>query len=126
MISLLLLTILLGGVFITLNLFQEVENSSKEYFIIISITILLIVSVELLSTSIHKGQVLGIQITVYSLRHSAHKHIQTEVAQNLNTINTGSAQNVDTLENSSSLRGMRKQVLHRHPSNGPQLQVCRK
>lgn len=43
MINLLLLLILAGGVFITSVLFLDVENTGKEYFIIISTTILFII-----------------------------------------------------------------------------------
>ena len=40
MVSIILLLIIAGGIFITSGLFKEIENTPKEYYIIISITLL--------------------------------------------------------------------------------------
>ena len=42
MVSIILLLIITGGIFITSGYFEEIENNPKEYFIIVSITLLLL------------------------------------------------------------------------------------
>lgn len=81
MISLIIAIILAGSVFITSGLFKEIENPPKEYFVIITLTLLLTVcfttrkGIGKLKESLHSSHLL-VGVTVVCMLASVHAFMQ--------------------------------------------------